>query len=41
VQLLDASHLRIEASPLPNPVPVAFAAPSPRAFSGKAEIYLR
>jgi hypothetical protein len=41
VQLLDASHLRIEASALPNPMSVTAAGGGPRAFSGKAETYLR
>ena len=41
VQLLDGGHLRIEASPLPYPLPAAVAAASPRAFSGKAEMHLR
>jgi len=41
VELLDAGHLRIEAFPLPFPVPVAAAPASPKAFSAKAEMYLR
>lgn len=41
VQLLDAAHLRIEATAVPYSVALAGNAVAPTAFSGKAEMYLR